>query len=160
ILAMAIVSKDPGKYGFGVTPDPPVAVDKVHIDSAIDLRLAAESLDVRLSEIQDLNPHVRRLTTPRKDPEFTLYLPEGTKETLLQELAASPEDMRVTWRMHRVDEGETLSVIAKKYRTTPSVIAQVNNLKESRNIQVGEKLIIPVTPGSGREAPTVVDGSR
>src|SRR5438876_8806595 len=104
ILAMAIVSKDPGKYGFGVTPDPPVAVDKVHIDSAIDLRLAAESLDVRLSEIQDLNPHVRRLTTPRKDPEFTLYLPEGTKETFLQELAAIPEDMRVTWRMHRVDQ--------------------------------------------------------
>src|SRR5207244_5471629 len=126
---IAILSNDPSKYGLEVTPDPTVQVDKVHIESAIDLRLAAQSLEVGLSEIQDLNPHVRRLTTPRKDPEFTLYLPEGTEERFLQELAAIPEDMRVTWRMHRVDEGETLSVIAKKYRTTPSVIAQVNNLK-------------------------------
>lgn len=159
ILAMAIISKDPGKYGFEVRPDPPVTVDKVHIDSAIDLRLAAESLDIRLSEIQDLNPHVRRLTTPRKDHEFTLYLPEGTQERFLQELAAIPEDMRVNWRMHRVEEGETLSVVAKKYRTTPSAIAQVNNLNENRNIQVGGKLIIPVTPGRSRET-SMIDGSK
>ena len=160
ILAMAIISKDPGKYGFEVTPDPTVQVDKVHIESAIDLRLAAQSLEVGLSEIQDLNPHVRRLTTPRKDPEFTLYLPEGTEERFLQELAAIPEEMRVSWRLHRVEEEETLSVVARKYRTTPSAIAQVNNLKEGRNLRVGEKLIIPVTPGRGGATATVVDGSR
>lgn len=159
ILAMAIISKDPGKYGFEVTPDPAVTVDKVHIDSAIDLRLAAESLDIGLSQIQDLNPHVRRLTTPRNDLEFTLYLPEGTKEKLLHELAAIPEDMRVNWRLHRVDEGETLFAVAKRYRTTPSAIAQVNNLNERRNIQVGEKLIIPVTPDRGRGASPIIAGS-
>ncbi len=149
IMAISIISKDPGKYGFEVTPDEPVRTDKVQINSAIDLRLVTESLDLSLTEVRDLNPHVRRLTTPRNDPDFTLYLPAGSKERFLQEIASIPEEMRVTWRKHRVDEGETLSTIAKKYRTTTYAIAQANGLSPDQKIQEGEKLIIPVTPGRG-----------
>jgi peptidoglycan lytic transglycosylase D len=148
ILAVAIISKDPLKYGFEVTPDPEITVEKVQIDSAVDLRLAAETLDIGLAELKDLNPHVRRLTTPRNDPEFALYLPAGSKGKFLQEIAAVPEEMRVSWRLHRVEGGETLSVIARKYHTTPAAIAQANSLKGGR-IQVGGKLIIPVTSGKG-----------
>jgi len=150
ILAMAIVSKDPAKYGFDITPEPPVPVDKVQIDSAIDLRLAAELLDIELADLKEINPHVRRLTTPRNDPEFTLYLPAGSREKFFQEIASIPEEMRVTWRMHRVEEGETLSVIAKKYHTTPSAISQANNLADGQRIQADGKLIIPMAPGRGR----------
>ena len=112
--------------------------------------MAAESLDVGLSDLRDLNPHVRRLSTPGNDPEFTLYLPAGSKEKFLQEIASIPEEMRVTWRMHRVEDGETLSIIAKKYHTPPSAISQVNSLTEGQRIQVDEKLIIPVTAGRGK----------
>jgi membrane-bound lytic murein transglycosylase D len=136
--------------GFEVAPEPAIPVDKVQIDSAIDLRLAAELLDIDLAELKDLNPHVRRLTTPRNDPEFALYLPAGSKERFLQEMAFIPEEMRVTWRMHRVEEGETLSAIAKKYRTTPAAISQANNLAEGQRIQANGKLIIPMTPGKSK----------
>src|SRR5262249_42584980 len=85
IFAMSIISKDPADYGFDVTPEPPVPVDKVQSDSAIDLRLAAELLDIDLADLKEINPHVRRLTTPRNDPEFTLYLPVGSHEKFLQE---------------------------------------------------------------------------
>jgi membrane-bound lytic murein transglycosylase D len=145
VMAISLISKDPSKYGFEVTPDPPIHTDKVNINSAIDLRLVAESLDLSLSEIRELNPHVRRLTTPRKDPDFTLYLPAGTKGRFQEEIAVIPEEMRVTWRKHRVEEGESLSSIAKKYRTTSSAIAQANSLDIDQKIQVGDKLIIPVT---------------
>jgi len=147
VMAIALISKDQARYGFQVSSDPPINTDKVKINSALDLRLVAEALDLSLSEIRDLNPHVRKLTTPRNDPEFTLYLPAGTKDRFSEEIAAIPEEMRVTWRKHRVEEGETLSTIAKKYRTASYAIAQANNLDENRKIQVGEKLIIPVTPG-------------
>jgi peptidoglycan lytic transglycosylase D len=147
VMAISLISKDPSKYGFEVTPDPAIRTDKVNIDSAIDLRLVAESLDLSLSQIKELNPHVRRLTTPRKDPEFTLYLPAGTKEKFFDEISGIPEEMRVTWRKHRVEEGESLSSIAKKYRTTSYAIAQANSLNPDQKIQVGDKLIIPVTAG-------------
>jgi membrane-bound lytic murein transglycosylase D len=160
ILAMTIISKDPEKYGFDIAPDPAATFETVQISSAIDLRLVAESLDLSLSEVQELNPHVKRLTTPKNDPEFNLYVPEGMSERLLQEIAGIPEDMRVNWRKHRVDEGETVTEIAKKYRTTTTAISQANNLKDGATIQAGEKLIIPVAPGRGQRVSVTSSGSR
>ena len=160
ILAMTIISKDPGRYGFEVTPDPPASMEKVPLTSALDLRLVAESLDLTLAEVQELNPHVKRLTTPNSDPDFNLYVPQGMADKLVQEIAAIPEDMRVNWRKHRVEEGETLSQIAQRYRTTSSAIAQVNSLSEDARLQFGDKLIIPVTPGQGGRGPAAASGSR
>jgi membrane-bound lytic murein transglycosylase D len=160
ILAMTIISKDPARYGFEVAPDPPARVEKVPLTSALDLRLVAESLDLTLAEVQELNPHVKRLTTPNNDPDFNLYVPDGMADKFLQEIAAIPEGMRVNWRKHRVEEGETLSQIARRYRTTTSAIAQVNSLNEDARLQFGDKLIIPVTPGQGGRGPAAASGSR
>jgi membrane-bound lytic murein transglycosylase D len=160
ILAMTIVSKDSSKYGFEVQPESTLAFEKVQISSAIDLRLVAESLDLTLPAVQELNPHVKRLTTPKNDPEFSLYVPQGMKERFLEEIAAIPEDMRVNWRKHRVEEGETLAEIARKYRTTTLAIAQVNSLKQGSTIQFGDRLIIPVTPSRGGRGIVTTDGSR
>ncbi|HEU0005041.1 MAG TPA: LysM peptidoglycan-binding domain-containing protein, partial [Terriglobia bacterium] len=160
VLAMTIISKDPARYGFEVTPDPPANIEKVPLTSALDLRLVAESLDLTLAEVRELNPHVKRLTTPNNDPDFNLYVPQGMADKLVQEIAAIPEDMRVNWRKHRVEEGETLSQIAQRYRTTTSAIAQVNSLSEDARLQFGDKLIIPVTPGQGGRGPAAASGSR
>lgn len=157
ILAMTIISKDPAQYGFDVTPDPPIQFEKVQLSSATDLRLVAESLDLSLAEVQELNPHVKRLTTPNNDPDFNLYIPQGMGEKLAQEIAAIPEDKRVNWRKHRVEEGETLSQIARRYRTTSAAIAQANSLSDDAMLQFGGKLIIPVTASSGSVA---AQGSR
>ncbi len=160
IIAMAILSKDPGQYGFDVNLETPIHQEKVQIESAIDLRLVSETLDISLVDVQELNPHIKRLTTPRNDPEFNLYIPEGTKEKFLSEIEAIPEDMRVTWRKHRVEEGETLTLLARRYHTSPSAISEANSLASDEKIQPGDKLIIPVTPGrEGRER-VVVEGSR
>jgi membrane-bound lytic murein transglycosylase D len=160
ILAMTIISKDPARYGFEVTPDPTASMEKVPLTSALDLRLVAESLDLTLADVQELNPHVKRLTTPNSDPDFNLYVPQGMADKFLQEIAAIPEDMRVNWRKHRVEDGETLSQIAQRYRTTTSAIAQVNSLNEDARLQFGDKLIIPVTPGQGGRGPVAANGSR
>ncbi|MCI0420839.1 MAG: LysM peptidoglycan-binding domain-containing protein [Acidobacteria bacterium] len=160
ILAMTIISKDPARYGFDVVPDPAASMEKVKLTSALDLRLVAESLDLTLAEVQELNPHVKRLTTPNNDPDFNLYVPQGMAEKFLQEIAAIPEGMRVNWRKHRVEEGETLSQIAQRYRTTTSAIAQANSLSEDAGLQFGNKLIIPVTPGQGGRGPVGSSGSR
>jgi membrane-bound lytic murein transglycosylase D len=113
-----------------------------------------------LADVQELNPHVKRLTTPNDDPDFNLYVPQGLADKLVEEIAAIPEGMRVNWRKHRVEEGETLSQIAHRYRTTSLAIAQVNSLSEDARLQFGDKLIIPVTPGQGGRGPAGTNGSR
>jgi membrane-bound lytic murein transglycosylase D len=54
--------------------------------------------------------------------------------------------MRVWWRYHKVNRGETLAEVARQYHTTSTAIAQVNSLRDN-DLETDSKLIIPVTPG-------------
>ena len=74
ILAVTIMAKNPEQYGLDkVVTEKPVPYDTVKIDYPVDLRLVAECVDTSASTMQDLNPSLLRLTTP-KDREFELHL--------------------------------------------------------------------------------------
>ena len=64
--------------------------------------------------------------------------------------------MRLWWRYHTVEPGDTLMSVARSYRTTLRTIAEANQLDTSVNIEAGAKLIIPIAPGghSSRDAQT------
>lgn len=147
IIAETIMAKNPSQYGLeDVVMDKPAAVDQVKIDYPVDLRLVAECTDTPLATLQDLNPSLLRMTTP-KEGEFTLNVPAGSAEKFEKTIAAIPPDMRVWWRYHTVEPGESLSHIAARYHTTSAAIAQVNSLDADAELQTDAKLIIPVTPG-------------
>ena len=151
IVAVTIMAKNPAQYGLqSVVPETPVPTDQVTINYPVDLRLVAECLDTSADTLQQLNPSLLRLTTP-KDQNFTLNLPAGTKDKYETAIALIPPDMRTFWRYHRVDYGESLSTIAHKYHTSTGVIEEANNLT-SDEVTVGSKLIIPIAPGSAGDA--------
>jgi len=146
ILAFTIMAKNPTQYGLEhLTPDPPLAYDTVKVDYPVDLRLVAECVDTPLNSLQDLNPALLRMTTP-KDSSYDLRLPAGTAEKYQQTITGIPRDKRVWWRYHKVAPGESLSEIAKQFRTTSSAIAEVNSIAEDDEVHAGDRLIIPVTP--------------
>ena len=120
ILAVTIMAKNPAQYGLdNMDPEKPVPYDTVKIDYPVDLRLVAQCVDVSPPTLQDLNPSLLRLTTP-KDQPFELHLPAGTKENYLTAIGPSRREMRVWWRYHKVAPGDTLASIARTYRTTPA----------------------------------------
>jgi len=142
ILALTLIAKDAAHYGISVDPDKPTEDDVVKPGRAIDLRLVAETIDVDVATLRTLNPSLLRMATP-DDPEFVLHLPKGTAGTFSAEIADIPADKWVSWRRHRVEEGETLTSVAKKYHVTPGAIAAANDLEPGTALEVGEKLIIP-----------------
>jgi membrane-bound lytic murein transglycosylase D len=147
IVAVTIMAKNPGQYGLDhLAKAQPVVADTVKIDYPVDLRLVAECVDASAAELQDLNPSLLRMTTP-KDHEFDLHLPPGTKDKFQTAIAAIPTDMRVWWRYHKVQNGDTLASIARTYRTTPKAIAEVNNLEEGVSLVPDSRLTIPIVPG-------------
>lgn len=149
ILAMTIMSKNPAQYGLAdVAPESPETYDTVTVDYPVDLRLVSECVDVPVERLIDLNPSLLRGTTP-KDQAFELRLPAGTKDKYKTAIAAIPTDKRVLWRYHKVDAGETLASIARKYNTTERAIASANDLK-GQEILVDEKLVIPMTAPTAR----------
>ncbi|HTZ97015.1 MAG TPA: transglycosylase SLT domain-containing protein [Terriglobales bacterium] len=147
ILAVTIMAKNPQQYGLeDVVPDKPVPFDTVKIDYPVDLRLVAECVDEPISTLQQLNPSLLRLTTP-KSQEFELHLPAGSKEHYLSTIAAIPPDMRVWWRYHNVAPGDTLASLARNYHTSRQAIAEANGLTEDEELLPESKMIIPVAPG-------------
>ena len=142
ILALDMISKDPARYGIEVDPEPALNADTVKPGQAIDLRLVAETIDSDLESLRSLNPQLLRLVTP-PDPEFVLRLPEGTAERFFAEIAAIPPGKWVSWRRHKVEEGETLSAIARQYHVSPAEVADANDMPSGSSLEAGQKLIIP-----------------
>jgi membrane-bound lytic murein transglycosylase D len=144
ILALTLIAKDAAHYGIAVEPEQPVETDTLKLGRPIDLRLVAETIDVNVDTLRSLNPSLLRMTTP-DEPDFVLRLPKGTSERFSAEIADIPADKWVSWRRHRVEAGETLTSIARKYRVTPASIAEANELERGEALQPDEKLIIPAT---------------
>jgi membrane-bound lytic murein transglycosylase D len=144
IVALTLIAKDAAHYGIAVEPDPPVDLDVIKPGRAIDLRLVAETIDVDVATLRALNPSLLRMATP-EDANFILYLPKGASEKFSAEIADIPPDKWVSWRRHRVESGDTLTSIARKYRVTPAAIADANGLDRGESLTPGEKLIIPAT---------------
>jgi membrane-bound lytic murein transglycosylase D len=157
IVAVTIMAKNPGQYGLEtVVKETPVPYDTVKIAYPIDLRLAAECVDVTTADLLDLNPSLLRLTTP-KDREFELHLPAGTADKFQLAVASIPADKRVWWRYHKVQGGETLASIARTYRTSPKTIAEANDLDDGLNngaVAPETRLIIPIAPGKQSDTST------
>ncbi len=154
ILAMTIISKNPARYGLDtVTPEPPLQYDVVKVNYPVDLRLVAECVDAPVDTLVDLNPSLLRRTTP-KDQPYDLRVPAGSKEIYETAIASIPEDKRVAWRYHKVQAGDSLTAVARKYHTTEKAIAQANNL-QGTTLAPETKLVIPISAsaaGSGRIA--------
>src|SRR6266704_1998078 len=75
IIAFAVMAKNPAQYGLDhLTPDAPMQADQIKINYPVDLRLASEIVDSSVADLQQLNPSLLRMTTP-KDGEFNLRLP-------------------------------------------------------------------------------------
>jgi membrane-bound lytic murein transglycosylase D len=146
ILAVTIMAKNPSQYGLdAVAMEHSAESDTVTINYPVDLRLVAECVNSTPDELQDLNPSLLRLTTPREG-SFTLHLPVGTKDEYTTAISSIPADMRLWWRYHTVRSGDSLANLARTYHTTAKSITEANHL-DSTELEADARLVIPVAPG-------------
>jgi membrane-bound lytic murein transglycosylase D len=143
-VALTLIAKDAAHYGIQADMEKPIASDVVKPGRAIDLRLVAETIDADVETLRMLNPSLLRMATP-DDPLFELRLPAGSATKFSAEIADIPAEKWVSWRRHRVEPGETLTSLAKKYKVTAAAIAAANSLGNSTALTSGDKLIIPAT---------------
>ncbi|HET7891660.1 MAG TPA: transglycosylase SLT domain-containing protein, partial [Candidatus Sulfotelmatobacter sp.] len=159
ILAVTIMTKNPSQYGLNqVVMEQPTDYDIVTVSYPVDLRLVAECVNSTTSELQDLNPSLLRMTTPRVG-KFELHLPAGTKEEYETAIASIPPDMRLWWRYHTVHPGDTLASLARTYHTTAKSILAANHLEDGE-LDADAKLVIPVTPGKHPQSDTATYARR
>lgn len=149
LLAIAKIVQDPAKYGVTLKSLPDTPYFKiVETHGQIDLAQAAKLAGVDVEEIYLLNPGCNRWATDPKGPG-RLLVPAKDADTFETALAELPKNKRVTWHNYRVKNGDSLIVIAHQFRTTPSVIRQINGL-HTNMIRVGQHLLIPVASHDGK----------
>ena len=156
-MAALQIGKNPVAYGFTLPSPGRLEYDLVRVEDATDLHLIAELADVQFEQIVELNPHLKRWSTPPGEAH-EVKVPKGRGEETMLKLAQVPEQDRVRWRRHRVRSGETLTSIAGMYGTTAKTIQQANHM--SRNtIHPGTYLLIPVVDGPSETAQRHIDAA-
>jgi membrane-bound lytic murein transglycosylase D len=146
-LATALIAKDPQSYGFAVQPASPLKPDQVIVDTPTDLRLIAQLVDHPVEDLVKLNPSLLRWTTPANDPQFVLNLPSGSKDVYESVIASIPADKRIWWRAYKVNEGDTLTSVAKKFHVSPAALAEVNQISREDSLEEGSHLVLPLAAG-------------
>jgi membrane-bound lytic murein transglycosylase D len=148
ILALTIMEKNPAEYGLqNLDRDLPIEYDTIETTAPTSLALIADLADAPLSEIVELNPAVLKNIAP---PNYAIHVPKGSGEQLMASLELIPPEHRNSWRMHRVDPGETLAAIVKQFGTPTNVVMAVNKLVKAEAV-AGDRLIIPVSATIGAE---------
>ena len=143
-LATLHILDQPEKYGMNLSDlDTPLQYETVTIAKQVHLKDVARSITVEENALSELNPELRYKISPEES--YPLRVPAYKSSILLTQLDKIPVSTppRRAYVYHRVRSGQTLSLIAKRYRTSVSMIMRANNLRRSNYIIAGRLLKIP-----------------
>jgi membrane-bound lytic murein transglycosylase D len=145
LIAALLIIENPGKYGVTL-PKPLAPTDgwtRVRVERSIALDRLDQSLGLEKGTLRALNPELRRGGTPAR--AYDLKVPKERQEHVAAAVARLP-----VWRppvpryvIHRVRRGQTLSQIARRYRTSVSAIMRLNRIRNRNRIWPGQRLRIP-----------------
>lgn len=143
-IATLLIVKNPQKYGFSLPePEPPVRYDTIDINRPIRLSALSKLLNLADKTLATLNPELRHRSTP--DTDYALKIPKGMGEEAEQAMVSLKKWIppEASYIIHYVRRGETVSGIARRYRTSVSAIARLNRLRRNFLIRPRQRLKIP-----------------
>ena len=147
MFALRELFAHPEKYQLDLVPiNNQVSYEIVELDGQIDLALAADLAGITVNQLYQLNPAFNRWATDPKGPH-RLLLPRGKAEQFRLAVAQIPPSERINWVRHKIKNGETLSHISQKYRTTIPLIREVNKIRGNQ-IRAGKYLMVPTATRS------------
>ena len=124
IVGMTIVAKNAAEYGIEVDYQAPLEYDTVEVPTLTHLGLVAAAIDRTMAELRELNPALTRSLAPA---HYSVHIPKGSGEQLQAAFRVIPVEQRGSWRIHKVEYGDTLASVAKRYGVAPTVLASINN---------------------------------
>jgi len=146
ILAAVIIARNPAQYGMNIQPFEAPSIETIKLPKATDLRLVAESIGIPVQDLQDMNPELRRWTTPVRMDDYELKVPVGAADMVRTRLSeASPDDL-ASLNYLTVKSGETLVSIARRLNVSRADLAEANYLKPTAKLIPGQQLVIPRAP--------------
>ena len=126
---MTIIARDPHRYGFSPPPEAPHDTEILQVSQPTEIRQIAEAAGTTVKHLRELNPELVGAATPPDQPRYALRIPR-----------------RITWVSHKVQEGETLTAIARRYKVSVQMLRGANRLNQSDEPAVGRIILVPAKP--------------
>ncbi|MEM1114040.1 MAG: LysM peptidoglycan-binding domain-containing protein [Pseudomonadota bacterium] len=142
LIAMASIVR----YTEGLNADLPTVPNEPAFEVAatggqLELLRASELADMELRDLRKLNAgQLRWATAPNQAPE--LLLPVGRGARFEDRIATLSPDDRVRWQRYRIERGDSLIRIARKFDTQVGLLREVNNIRGNM-IRAGDIMMIP-----------------
>lgn len=156
-IAACMIARDPEKYGFtDIAFKNPLSFYVLQVDRAIDIQKFAHLIDVPYQELKDLNPLYRtRAAVPVRGSNVYIRVPKNKRDVAIANVEKAYT--KVTARLiaaeggvYRVRRGDTLSGIAKKFRTTVNALRRENDISRGSVLRIGLLLKVPGERSSAR----------
>jgi membrane-bound lytic murein transglycosylase D len=159
LLAVLLIAKEPETYGFNdLQYQPALTFDVAELPGSTDLDIVARLCGVSYEEIVALNPELKRWCTPPSLANYQVRIPVGQTASFSEKYARIPAERRANYRRHRIQPGDTLIGMAKRYGIRSKDIVVLNNIRNPRALRVGRDLILPLKPGAVLPAGVLEDG--
>lgn len=148
-IATLLIIQNPQKYEMDLpTPDSPIKFETLQVNHPVKLSTLSQRMGLEAEALASLNPELRYKATPER--EYSLKIPPGYRDKtsdVIQHLSRwiPPQ---ASYVIHYIRRGETVSGIARRYRTSISAIARLNRMRRNYLIRPGQRLKIPL---SGRK---------
>ncbi len=143
IVAMVIVAKNRKDYGIDeIVPDAPLEYDSFPLKASAHLALIGDITDQPVTTLREMNPALLKNLAPAG---YELRLPKGSAPSVAVALEAVPESRRTAWRLHRVQAGDTVAGIAKRYKVGVNSLASANP-RGIESVEPGDLLVVPAAP--------------
>ena len=158
LLAMRRLVSDPEAYDISISPIPNQPYfARVDTHGQIELKVAAEIAGVTDEEVYELNPAFHRWATDPSGPNY-LLLPVDAAQVFTQNISQLTDDQRLHAQTYTVARGDSVISVAKKFKTTPNVVREMNDLPTGP-LTVGTDLRLP-SPSSTLPAKVLLAAAR
>lgn len=150
-IAAKLIAKNPDKYGFeGIDYMPPIEFDHVSVSQPVNLRLMAERMNYNYEDLKALNPKFKGEIAPlESDNTLGLRIPPGhyevavvaANESRVENVVYLPDQKEM--QVYRVKKGDTLSTIARRYRTNIAYLRDINDFARKKTLRIGQRIFVP-----------------
>jgi len=158
LCASVLVARKPGQYGLKPAFEKPDKTVRITVKGPYALEDLDRACGLAAGTLKTLNPDLFRGVTPLSGTH-ELAVPADRQGKFQTALNTVP---KLRPGVHIVKRGETPSHIAALHRVSRSELMRVNNIKDPRRLQIGQRLLIPgvLTKGSsGRTTSGAVTAS-
>jgi membrane-bound lytic murein transglycosylase D len=154
-IAMALIAKNPGAFGFSEIPfHPRIVFDQVKVSPGMSLADFAEHTDIDLSRILALNPELLKAEIPPGTKPYTLRVPAGTKSSILDKIAGVKSMGNLDYVIYVVKQEDKLETLAawaagvsserSPMQARLATIQKANRLADDADLAQRRYVVIPL----------------